>query len=286
MYSINPYDLPIRERHQLIIGAVGPRPICWASTVNEAGEINLAPYSFFNAYSSNPPILVFSSNRRGRDNTTKDTLHNIEATREVVINIVPYSLVNQMTISSTDYSAEVNEFEKAGVTPLESELVKPFRVKESPVQFECKVTEIIPLGSEGGAGNLFICEIVKMHFSERVLDEDKTLNPFKLDLVARMGKSYYCRANKDSIFEIENPFPKQNLGFDKLPLKILESKVLTGNEIAQLAMETEIPSEEDVADFMKVNEHFVHLSNEEKHSLASKFIAEAKVADAFKLLLF
>ncbi|MGB1316004.1 MAG: flavin reductase family protein [Chitinophagales bacterium] len=286
MYSINPYDLPIRERHQLIIGAVGPRPICWASTVNEAGEINLAPYSFFNAYSSNPPILVFSSNRRGRDNTTKDTLHNIEATREVVINIVPYSLVNQMTISSTDYSAEVNEFEKAGVTPLESELVKPFRVKESPVQFECKVTEIIPLGSEGGAGNLFICEIVKMHFSERVLDEDKTLNPFKLDLVSRMGKSYYCRANKDSIFEIENPFPKQNLGFDKLPLKILESKVLTGNEIAQLAMETEIPSEEDVADFINANEHFVHLSNEEKHSLASKFIAEAKVADAFKLLLF
>ena len=214
MYSVEPYDLPIRERHQLIIGAVGPRPICWASTVDADGDPNLAPYSFFNAFSSNPPVLVFSSNRRGRDNTTKDTYHNIERSKEVVINIVPFSLVNQMTISSTDYDANVNEFKKAGVTPLESEMVKPFRVKESPVQFECKVTQTVKLGTEGGAGNLFICEIVKMHFSERILDEDKTINPFKLDLVARMGKSYYARANAASIFEIDNPFPKQNLGFE------------------------------------------------------------------------
>lgn len=285
MYSINPYDLPIRERHQLIIGAVGPRPICWASTVNADGEMNLAPYSFFNAYSANPPVLVFSSNRRGRDNTTKDTLHNIEATGEVVINIVPYSLVNQMTISSTDYEADINEFEKAGVTPLASEMVKPFRVKESPVQFECKVTQTIPLGTEGGAGNLFICEIVKMHFSERVLDEDKTLNPFKLDLVARMGKSYYCRADKNSIFEIDNPFPKQNLGFDKLPQQILESSVLTGNEIGKLAMETEIPNADEVENFMKANGQLVHLSEDEKHRLASELIASDDVMDAFKLLL-
>jgi flavin reductase (DIM6/NTAB) family NADH-FMN oxidoreductase RutF len=285
MYSVNPYDLPIRERHQLIIGAVGPRPICWASTINEAGEPNLAPYSFFNAFSANPPVLVFSSNRRGRDNTTKDTLHNIEATREVVINVVPFSLVNQMTISSTDYEADINEFDKAGVTPLASEVVKPFRVKESPVQFECKVTEIINLGKEGGAGNLFICEIVKMHFNERVLDEDKTINPFKLDLVARMGKSYYCRADKDSIFELDNPFPKQNIGFDKLPLAILNSTVLTGNELGKLAMETEVPSTKEAQEFLKSNAQYSFLSDDEKHMLASDFIEKNKVKEAFLILL-
>lgn len=284
MYSIKPYDLPIPQRHQLIIGAVGPRPICWASTVDTEGNLNLAPYSFFNAFSANPPVLVFSSNRRGRDNTTKDTLHNIEATREVVINVVPYRLVNQMTISSTDYPADVNEFEKAGVTPLASDEVKPFRVKESPVQFECKVKDIVKLGSEGGAGNLFICEIVKMHFNERILDEDKTINPFKLDLVARMGKSYYCRANEASIFEIDNPFPKQNIGFDKLPLTILNSPVLTGNQLGKLAMETEMPNSETVQTFMQKNALF-HLSEDERHRLASKLIEDQKVQDAFKVLL-
>ncbi len=285
MYTIKPYDLPIKERHQLIIGAVGPRPICWASTVDAEGNLNLAPYSFFNAFSANPPVLVFSSNRRGRDNTTKDTLHNIEATKEVVINIVPYSLVNQMTISSTDYDAAVNEFEKAGVTPLASEEVKPFRVKESPVQFECKVTDIIYLGKEGGAGNLFICEIVKMHFNERVLDEDKTINPFKLDLVARMGKSYYCRADKNSIFELDNPFPKQNIGFDNLPDNILNSPVLTGNEIGKLAMETEIPSISESENFIEKNNQYRFLSDDEKHVLASQFIKRDAIRNAFLILL-
>lgn len=285
MYSINPYDLPIPKRHQLIIGAVGPRPICWASTVDKDGKPNLAPYSFFNAFSANPPVLVFSSNRRGRDNTTKDTLHNIEETREVVINVVPFSLVNQMTISSTDYDSEINEFVKAGVTPIASEEIKPFRVKESPVQFECKVTDIINLGKEGGAGNLFICEIVKMHFSERVLDEDKTINPFKLDLVARMGKSYYCRADKDSIFELDNPFPKQNIGFDKLPENILNSSVLTGNELGKLAMETEIPSKEAADSFINANEQFRFISDDEKHMQASVFIKEGEIKEAFLILL-
>ena len=285
MYTVKPYDLPIPQRHQLIIGAVGPRPICWASTVDKDGKPNLAPYSFFNAFSANPPILVFSSNRRGRDNTTKDTLHNIEATREVVINVVPYSLVNQMTISSTDYDSEINEFEKAGVTAIASEDVKPFRVKESPVQFECKVTEIINLGTEGGAGNLFICEIVKMHFSERILDEDKTINPFKLDLVARMGKSYYCRADKDSIFELNNPFPKQNIGFDKLPKNILNSSVLTGNEIGKLAMETEIPTINEAKEFIAKNDHYRFLSEDERHQVASNYLAKEQVKEAFLILI-
>jgi len=285
MYSIKPYDLPIKDRHQLIIGAVGPRPICWASTIDEEGNLNLAPYSFFNAFSANPPVLVFSSNRRGRDNTTKDTLHNIEKTREVVINVVPFSLVNQMTISSTDYDSGVNEFVKSGVTPIESDIVKPFRVKESPVQFECKLTDIISLGTEGGAGNLFICEIVKMHFNERVLNADNTINPFKLDLVARMGKSYYCRADKNSIFELDNPFPKQNIGFDNLPENIKNSSVLTGNEIGRLAMETEIPSLEQADEFINKNNQYRFLSEDEKHTIARGFIKKNKVKEAFLILL-
>lgn len=258
MISFDPYDLPIRKRHQHITGAIGPRPICWASTVNEEGQSNLAPYSFFNAFGANPPILVFSSNRRGRDNTTKDTLHNIKATKEVVINVVPYRLVNQMNISSTDYAADVDEFNKAGVTPIDSVVVRPKRVKESPVQFECKVLDIVVLGNEGGAGNLFICEIVQMHIDEAILGEDGFIDPYKIDLVGRMGKSFYTRANHDAIFEINNPFEKMNLGFDGLPKHIVESDFLTGNEIAQLAMETELPNKEDIATALKENEGFTN----------------------------
>lgn len=246
MLSFNPYDLPIRQRHQYMIGAVGPRPICWASTVDENGNSNLAPYSFFNGFSSNPPTLIFSSNRRGRDNTTKDTLENIQKTMEVVINVVPYSLVHQMNISSTDYPSGVNEFEKAGVTAIPSETVKPFRVKESPVQFECKVKEIIAIGNEGGAGNLFICEIQKLHIDESILDENQQIDPHKIDLVGRMGGNYYVRASGEAVFEINNPFEKLNLGFDGLPNHIKTSKILTGNEIAQFAMETNLPSIEEI----------------------------------------
>lgn len=246
MLSFNPYDVPIPKRHQFITGAVGPRPICWASTVNAKGEMNLAPYSFFNSFGSNPPTLVFSSNRRGRDNTTKDTLHNIKETMEVVINVVPYKLVNQMNISSTDYPSHINEFAKAGVTPIDSVLIKPKRVKESPVQFECKVKEIISLGEVGGAGNLFICEIVHMHIATEILDSNGMIDPQKIDLVGRMGKEYYVRASGSAVFEINNPFEKINIGFDGLPKHIVESNFLTGNEIAQLAMETTLPNKEEI----------------------------------------
>jgi flavin reductase (DIM6/NTAB) family NADH-FMN oxidoreductase RutF len=284
MLSFNPYDFPIPKRHQYIISAVGPRPICWASTVNAKGQPNLAPYSFFNAYSSNPPILVFSSNRRGRGNTTKDTLHNIEATMEVVINVVPYALVNQMNISSTDYSAETNEFQKAGVTPIASDLVKPFRVKESPVQFECKVNQIIALGNEGGAGNLFICEILKMHIDESILDENQDIDPHKIDLVGRMGKEYYVRASNDAVFEIDNPFTKINLGFDGLPNHIKTSKYLTGNEIALLAMEETLPSAEEIA--LAKSKHICRNDFEETFfHKAKKLIAEGNSREALAILL-
>ncbi|MCB0510107.1 MAG: flavin reductase family protein [Bacteroidetes bacterium] len=281
MISFNPYDLHIGKRHQYITGAVGPRPICWASTVNEKGEANLAPYSFFNAFGSNPPILVFSSNRRGRDNTTKDTLHNIQQTMEVVINVVPFHLVNQMNISSTDYPSTVNEFEKSGVTAIDSLLVKPKRVKESPVQFECKVKEIISLGEVGGAGNLFICEIVQMHIDENILDDQEMIDPQKIDLVGRMGKEFYVRASGEAIFEINNPFEKMNIGFDGLAKKIVESKVLTGNQIAQLAMETSLPDEEEI----KTTITGLSFSGDNLEQVAQNLIEEGKIREALCLLL-
>jgi flavin reductase (DIM6/NTAB) family NADH-FMN oxidoreductase RutF len=284
MLSFNPYDLPVPKRHQLMVSAVGPRPICWASTVDEDGLPNLAPYSFFNCFSSNPPVLVFSSNRRGRDNTTKDTLHNIQKTKEVVINVVPYALVNQMNISSTDYAASVNEFEKAGVTMLESECVKPFRVKESPVQFECKVTEIISLGNIGGAGNLFICEVVKMHIDESVMDESGMIDPHKIDLVGRMGKEYYVRASGDSIFEIINPFEKINIGFNGLPQYITHSNLLTGNEIALMAMETTLPDAAEISEAK--TRHLCSNDFDESFFIKAKqLIAQGKPREALCILL-
>ncbi|MBX2844956.1 MAG: flavin reductase family protein [Saprospiraceae bacterium] len=287
MFSFDPYDFGIRDRHQYIIGAVGPRPIAWASTVNENGQPNLAPYSFFNAFSSNPPLLVFSSNRRGRDNTTKDTLHNIQTNGEVVINVVNHDLVQQMSISSTDYAANINEFEKAGVTPLESVKVKPFRVKESPIQFECKVKDIIYTGEAGGAANLFLCEIVQMHISESVLDADKHIVPNKLKLVGRMGKSYYAKAFGDAVFELNNPFSDQNLGFDRLPENIRQSQVLTGNEIAQLAIQTDFPASSHVEYIRGLEEvkAAVNTSTYAAHILAQEWIQQGRIEDAFALLL-
>ena len=239
--SYNPYDLPLRDRHRLLTGAVGPRPICWASTLSKEGDANLAPYSFFNLFSSNPPIIVFSSNRRGRDNTTKDTYHNLLDNGEVVVNIVSYDLVHQMNISSTDYAEDINEFSKAGVTPIASEVVKPFRVKEAKVQLECILEDTKHLGNEGGAGTLFICAIQKIHIHASILAEDGLIDAQKIDLVGRLGRNDYVRATGDAIFSINNPFEKQNVGFDNLPKGLVESKILTGAELALLAMETQLP---------------------------------------------
>jgi len=244
--SYKPYDLPLRDRHRLLTGAIGPRPICWASTLSKEGHANLAPYSFFNLFSSNPPVIVFSSNRRGRDNTTKDTYHNLLDTGEVVVNIVSYDLVHQMNISSTDYAEDINEFSKAGVTPIASEVVKPFRVKEAKVQLECILEDAKHLGIEGGAGTLFICAIQKIHLHASILAEDGLIDAQKIDLVGRLGRNDYVRAIGDAIFSINNPFEKQNVGFDNLPKGLVESKILTGAELAQLAMETQLPSEEDL----------------------------------------
>lgn len=238
---VTPGSISTKDFHALLLGSVSPRPICFASTVDAEGRPNLAPFSFFNVFGSRPPILVFSPARRVRDNTTKHTLQNIEATREVVVNMVSYSMVQQQSLASCEYPEGVNEFEKAGFTALPSDIVRPFRVKESPVNLECKVLDIIYTSQEGGAGNLIICEVVKMHIDDAVLDEKGMIDPHKIDLVARMGGDYYCRASGDSVFTVPKPNLELGIGIDKLPESIRTSRILTGNDLGILGNCTAIP---------------------------------------------
>ena len=234
MKTIDPKAVSTAALHGYMLGAVTPRPIAFASTIDSAGNVNLSPFSFFNVFSANPPIMIFSPARRGRDNTTKHTYENVLQVKEVVINIVNYDIVQQMSLSSTEYGKGINEFEKAGLTPLASQTIKPPRVAESPVQFECRVNEVISLGTEGGAGNLVICEVLKMHINEAVLDADGKIDPVKLDAVSRMGGNWYSRA-KQGMFEVPKPLSRLGIGFDQLPEAIRTSKLLTGNDLAMLA---------------------------------------------------
>ena len=241
MLTVDPQNTPIPQLHQYLVGAVAPRPIAFVSTMSEEGLSNLAPYSFFNVFSSNPPTLIFSSNRRVRGNTTKDTLSNVLATKEVVVNIVNYSIVHQMALASIDYASDINEFEKSGLTPIASDLVSPFRVKESPVQMECKVKDIIHLGDQGGAGNLVICEILRIHISENILDENGAIDPYKADLMGRMGRAFYARASGANVFPIVQPTDRIGIGIDLLPEDIRKSETLTGKQLWQLASVKAIP---------------------------------------------
>lgn len=247
MLTIDPASTPVKDLHQFMVSAIAPRPIAFVSTIDEDGRPNLAPYSFFNAFSSNPPILIFSSNRRVKDNTTKDTLSNVQSTGEAVINVVSYGIVRQMAIASGRFEKGISEFEKAGLTPLPSDLVKPFRVKESPVQFECKVAEVITLGQEGGAGHLVICQVLRIHIDEGVVDEDNRIDPHKIDLMGRLGRAYYVRASGSAIYTIPQVEDVIPIGFDQLPLRVKFSKVLTGNELGHLASIVVIPSREEAA---------------------------------------
>ncbi len=246
MISIDPKTTAVRDLHQYLVGAIAPRPIAFVSTLSETGERNLAPYSFFNVFSSNPPTLVFSSNRRVSDNTTKDTLQNIKDTGELVINVVSYAIVRQMAIASIQYPSSVDEFQKSGLTPLESVHVGPYRVKESPVQLECRLKEIITLGDEGGAGHLIICEIVHIHLDENILDDNDRINPHKIDLVGRMGRAYYVRASGEAIHTIYQPVNELGIGYDQLPPSARSSKILTGNNLGQLASLTAPPSDAEI----------------------------------------
>ncbi|WP_179315943.1 flavin reductase family protein [Winogradskyella undariae] len=288
MVSLNPKDLTTGILHSYLLSAVAPRPIAFASTIDSNGNANLSPFSFFNVFSANPPILIFSPARRVRDNTTKHTLHNVEATKEVVINVVNYDIVQQMSLSSTEYPEGINEFEKAGLTMLPSDKIKPFRVAESPVQFECKVNEIIELGAEGGAGNLVICEVVKLHIAEEVLNEDKTINQKALDLVARAGGSYYSRA-KNGFFEIPKPLASMGIGVDNLPESVKNSMILTGNDLGMLANVKALPNTDDVNKFINnISDRYPNIktaSHREKHKLAQNYLSYGDVESAWKLLL-
>jgi flavin reductase (DIM6/NTAB) family NADH-FMN oxidoreductase RutF len=247
MITLDPQTTPTPDFHQFMIGAIAPRPIALVSTVDAEGNPNLAPYSFFNAFSSKPPIIAFSANRRVRDNSTKDTLSNIEETMSCVINVVSHDIARQASLASVNFPKNVSEFVKAGFTPIASEMVKAFRVKESPVQMECVVEQIVRLGTEGGAGNIVVCRIMRMHINEQVMDADmKRIDPHKIDLVGRMGRFHYARASGDAVFEIPQPELPLVIGFDGLPKSILTSEILTGNSIAQIAGLTELPSKEDI----------------------------------------
>ncbi|WP_179349307.1 flavin reductase family protein [Winogradskyella pacifica] len=288
MATFDPQDLTTGILHGFLLSAVAPRPIAFASTVDKDGKPNLSPFSFFNVFSANPPILIFSPARRVRDNTTKHTLHNVEATREVVINVVNYDMVHQMSLSSTEYPEGTNEFEKAGLSMLPSDMVKPFRVAESPIQLECKVNDILSLGSEGGAGNLVICEVVKLHISEEVLNADQTINQEALDLVARAGGSYYSRAKK-GFFEIPKPLASMGIGVDNMPDHIKNSMILTGNNIGMLANVETLPNTDDVNKFINdISERYPDIktaSHREKHKLAQNYLSYGDVESAWKLLL-
>ena len=293
MVSIDPKDLPVQKLHQYLLGAIGPRPIAFASTVDAEGKPNLAPFSFFNVFSANPPILIFSPARSGRTNTTKDTYNNVKIVPEVVINVVNYDIVHQMSLASSPYAPGVNEFEKAGFTALKSDSVKPFRVAESPVQFECKVNEVIELGTEGGAGNLIICEVVKIHIHDEVLDSNGMIDQQKIDLVARMGGDWYSRANAESMFEITKPISTCGIGFDALPVDIKSSKVLSGNNLGHLAGIEKIPDETNVNEYklLELSDLFVSLEDnplaleEELHKRAQSLLDENKLEEAWLTLL-
>ena len=293
MVSIDPKDLPVQKLHQYLLGAIGPRPIAFASTVDAEGKPNLAPFSFFNVFSANPPILIFSPARSGRTNTTKDTYNNVKVVPEVVINVVNYDIVHQMSLASSPYAPGVNEFEKAGFTALKSDSVKPFRVAESPVQFECKVNEVIELGTEGGAGNLIICEVLKIHIHDEVLDSNGMIDQQKIDLVARMGGDWYSRANAESMFEITKPISTCGIGFDALPIDIKSSKILSGNNLGHLAGIEKIPDETNVNEYklLELSDLFVSLEDnplaleDELHKRAQSLLDENKLEEAWLTLL-
>ncbi len=288
MISIDPREVSPAKLQGYLQSAIAPRPIAFASTVDANGNPNLSPFSFFNVFSSNPPILVFSPARRVRNNTIKHTLINCEATREVVINIVDFSMVQQASLSSTEYADGVNEFEKAGFSMLKSDVVKPFRVAESPVQFECKVNDIIALGTEGGAGNLIICEVVKIHVSETILDENGLIDQKKIDLVSRLGGNWYSRAI-DGLFEVEKPLSTLGIGVDNIPEFIRESTYFNGNDLGKLGNIEAIPNEEEITIFVKENFAVkgVLSSDDEdkKHQMAKQYLDNNDALSAWKVLL-
>lgn len=294
MLTIDPREVKTSELHSYLLGAVAPRPIAFASTIDKEGNPNLAPFSFFNVFSANPPVLIFSPARSGRTGHTKHTYDNIKEVPEVVINMVSYDMVQQTSLASTEYPKGVNEFVKAGFTPEASLKVKPFRVKESPAQLECKVSQVIELGQNGGAGNLIICEVVMMHVNESVLDANKHIDPNKIDLVARLGGNWYSRTNGNALFEVAKPLMNLGIGVDAIPQAIKRSNVLTGNNLGQLGNIERLPAQEEVIAYKNsgaINEAFElygkdkHKLEEQIHHIAKGLLEKNRVEEAWKVLL-
>jgi flavin reductase (DIM6/NTAB) family NADH-FMN oxidoreductase RutF len=290
MLSLKPADLSIPVLHQYLLGAVGPRPICFASTVDKEGNPNLAPFSFFNVFSANPPIAIFSPNRSGKTGKTKDTHENVKEVPECVINIVNYNMVQQTSLASSPYPKGVNEFVKAGFTPVSSVMVKPPRVKESPVQLECKVFEV----KEIKACNLVFCEVLMIHVSEEVLDANNMIDQRKIDLVARMGGNWYCRAHGDNLFEIEKPITTIGIGVDQIPEHIRRSDILSANNLGQLGNVEHLPNDEEILAYKSsgaITEMFENYSKDKSkleehlHHMAKRLLDEKKVDEAWKVLL-
>jgi flavin reductase (DIM6/NTAB) family NADH-FMN oxidoreductase RutF len=284
MITVSAKDTPQPQFHGFLLGAVGPRPIAFASTIDKEGRHNLAPFSFFNVFSSNPPIAIFSPARSGRDNTTKHTLDNVKEVPEVVLNIVNYNMVQQMSLASSPYAKGVDEFEKAGFSKLASQSIKPFRVAEAPVTMECKVNEIISLGDHGGAGNLVVCEVQLIHIKEEVLDANGKIDQQKIDLVARMGGNWYCRAHGDALFEIAKPITTLGIGVDLIPADIKNSNILSANNLGQLGNVENLPSAEEISSY-KNSSHKKFASPEELHQYAKTLLDVNKVDEAWKVLL-
>lgn len=289
--TIFPEQVTTSTLHQYLLGAVAPRPICFASTVDKNGLPNLSPFSFFNVFGSNPSTLIFSPSRKVRDSTVKHTLENIYETMEVVINVVNYAMVQQASLSSCEFPKGVDEFEKAGFTKKASVKIKPWRVAESPVQMECRVRQIIETGTGGGAGNLVICEVLAMHINDAVFDDQQRIDPNKIDLVARMGLDYYCRASGAAIFEVPKPNTRLGIGFDQLPNHIRKSNILSGNDLGMLANVNEVPVIEpsfsddnlkQIVQYFSINPDDMEI---ELHQYAKQLLAEGKVVEAWQVLL-
>jgi flavin reductase (DIM6/NTAB) family NADH-FMN oxidoreductase RutF len=284
-------DLTPAEKQYYLLHVVAPRPICFASTIDKAGNVNLSPFSFFNLFSSNPPIAIFSPSRRVRDNTTKHTLQNVLEVPEVVINIVTYDMVQQTSLSSCEFPKEVNEFIKAGFTEEPATIVRPPMVKESKVKMECKVIEVKPLGTEKGAGNLVICEILKLHIDDSLLDEELKMDQRKIHHVARLGGDWYCKVDESNLFQVAKPNKELGIGVDALPQSIRNSKILTGNNLGQLANVQEMPMIDPSFDDALLGEIIQYYSinpeemEKEIHFYAKKLLDDGKIKEAWQVLL-
>ena len=292
MLEIDPNDISIKELHQYLLSSIGPRPIALASTIDVNGINNVSPFSFFNVFSANPPILIFSPARRVRNNTTKDTLENIKKIKEVVINIVNEKIVEKMSLTSGEYPSEIDEFVKAGLTPIVSKKIKPKRVKESPVQLECKVNQIIELGNEGGAGNLIICEVIFIHINSSILNENNEIEQDKIQLIGRLGNNWYCKAFDQALFEIQKPTEKMGIGLDRIPERIRKSYIFNQNDLAKLASINNIPSNHEIEKFREkdIIQLLLQGENDEEirevlHTKAKEEIDKNEIEKAWKFLL-